>query len=45
MGVIAPVPWVTDHQLEFVRKKVVEPALAGLAAEGTPFTGCLTRAL
>lgn len=41
MGVIAPVPWVTEQHLSFVRQKVVEPALAGLAKQNAVFNGCL----
>lgn len=41
MGVVAPVPWVTQKQLEFVKEKVVQPILAGLRAENATFTGCL----
>lgn len=41
MGVVAPLPWVTPAQLEFVEQKVVRPTLEGLQAKGAPFTGCL----
>jgi phosphoribosylamine---glycine ligase len=41
MGTFAPVPWVQPKLLETVRTTVVEPALAGLAAQGAPFTGLL----
>lgn len=41
MGVVAPLPWVTPEQLEFVDQKVVRPTLEGLRAKGAPFTGCL----
>ncbi len=41
MGVIAPVPWVTDKHLDFALKHVVQPAVAGLKAQNAPFTGCL----
>ncbi len=41
MGVIAPVPWVTEEQLSVVQRAIVEPALAELARRGAPFTGVL----
>jgi phosphoribosylamine--glycine ligase len=41
MGVIAPVPWITAEHLDFVNKKIVEPALHGLAEKGATFTGVL----
>lgn len=41
MGVIAPVPWVTEQHLDFVKKQAVQPALAGLSRQGATFTGCL----
>lgn len=41
MGVIAPVPWVTDEHLDFVASKIVEPALDGLSNQDATFKGCL----
>lgn len=41
MGVIAPVPWVTDEQLAAIAEKIVTPALKGLAADRRTFVGCL----
>jgi phosphoribosylamine--glycine ligase len=41
MGVIAPVPWVTDEHMRIVNDRIVGPALAGLAKRGSTFTGCL----
>ncbi len=41
MGVIAPVPWVTQEHLDFAMSKVVKPALEGLKSDNSPFTGCL----
>lgn len=41
MGVIAPVPWVTDEHLGYVDKKIVQPALRGLARRNADFQGCL----
>lgn len=41
MGVIAPVPWVTDKHLNFVDKQIVKPALKGLAKQNASFIGCL----
>lgn len=41
MGVIAPVPWVTEDHLNFVSSKIVEPALNGLKSQEAEFQGCL----
>lgn len=41
MGVIAPVPWVTQKHLDYVDKNIVQPALDGLAKQNADFTGCL----
>ncbi|HVQ44149.1 MAG TPA: phosphoribosylamine--glycine ligase [Candidatus Saccharimonadia bacterium] len=41
MGAFAPVPWVEPALMERVKATVVEPALAGLAAAGSPFVGLL----
>jgi phosphoribosylamine--glycine ligase len=41
MGVVAPLPWVTEQHMQIVREKIVQPALAGLKSAGSPFTGCL----
>lgn len=41
MGVIAPVDWVSQKQLDFVNQKVVQPALKGMAAKKATFTGVL----
>lgn len=41
MGVIAPVPWVTQEHLSYVDKKIVQPALRGLAGRNADFQGCL----
>lgn len=40
MGSYAPVPWVTEDQLEKIKKTIIEPALVALKKKGTPFTGC-----
>jgi phosphoribosylamine--glycine ligase len=45
MGAVAPVPWVSDADLEHVRKTVIMPVLAGMQSEGTPFTGTLYAGL
>ncbi len=45
MGAIAPVPWVSDTDLEHVRKNVILPVLAGMRKEGAPFTGTLYAGL
>lgn len=41
MGVIAPVPWVTDAHIATVRDQAVLPALNGLARQNAVFKGCL----
>jgi len=41
MGVIAPVGWVTQNQLDYVKQKIVQPALQGLQKQGATFNGCL----
>ncbi len=41
MGAYAPAPLGTPKMLDAVRQQVIEPTLAGMRAEGTPFVGCL----
>lgn len=41
MGVIAPVPWVTQQHLDVALDTIVQPALTTLKNQGTPFIGCL----
>jgi phosphoribosylamine--glycine ligase len=41
MGVIAPVPWVTNDHMSFIEDKVVKPALQGLNKKGLRFNGVL----
>jgi phosphoribosylamine---glycine ligase len=41
MGAFAPVSWITDEQIAFVKERAVEPALRGLKAEDAEFKGCL----
>jgi phosphoribosylamine--glycine ligase len=41
MGAYAPAPIVTAGLLERVRAEIVEPTLAGMRADGTPYSGCL----
>jgi phosphoribosylamine--glycine ligase len=41
MGAFAPVKWVTSELMDKVKATVVDPALAGLAAANSPFTGLL----
>jgi phosphoribosylamine--glycine ligase len=45
MGAIAPVPWLAAADLDVVRRTIIQPVLAGLAHEGTPFTGTLYAGL
>jgi len=41
MGVIAPISWVTEEQLQYVNQHVVQPALEGLNRRAASFAGCL----
>lgn len=41
MGAYAPASVVNDYVLEQIRQRIIEPVLAGMAQEGTPFVGCL----
>lgn len=41
MGAVAPVPWVDAASLARVEAEVIGPVLAGMSAEGSPFTGTL----
>ena len=41
MGAISPAPGVDDALVEVIRRTVLVPALAALAARGTPFVGFL----
>ena len=45
MGAYSPAPVVTAEVDARVRREVIEPTLAGLAAEGRPFTGFLYAGL
>ncbi|MEI7750105.1 MAG: phosphoribosylamine--glycine ligase [Candidatus Moraniibacteriota bacterium] len=41
MGVVCPVPWVTDDIMNRVGTEIILPMLKALAMNGTPFRGCL----
>lgn len=41
MGAVSPVPFVDDAFLQEVRRKIIEPTLAGLAREGLVYRGFL----
>lgn len=41
MGVIAPIDWVTEANLNTVKEKIVQPVLDGLRNEDANFVGCL----
>lgn len=41
MGVIAPVPWVSESHMKTVKEQIVDPALSGLRKQAAAFTGCL----
>ncbi len=45
MGAYAPAPAGTPAIVDLARRTVVEPVLAGMRAEGHPFTGCLYAGL
>ncbi|WP_042500343.1 phosphoribosylamine--glycine ligase [Thermaerobacter marianensis] len=45
MGAFSPVPDVTPQLLDEIRRRILEPTLAGLAAEGCPFRGVLYAGL
>lgn len=41
MGTIAPVPDITETQMNEIRKTIVEPVIKAMRARGIPFTGCI----
>lgn len=41
MGAYSPAPVVTDEMHKCIMRDVIEPTVAGMKAEGTPFTGFL----
>jgi len=41
MGTYAPAPILTDATIEAVRTRLIEPAFAGIAAEGAPYRGVI----
>jgi phosphoribosylamine--glycine ligase len=45
MGAVCPAPGVDERTLDRVRAEVLEPAVLGMAAEGTPFRGVLYAGL
>ncbi len=45
MGAVAPAAIVTDDLMERIRKTIIRPTLAGMAAEGRSYTGCLYAGL
>lgn len=45
MGAYAPVPEVSPDQLATIQRTILAPAVAGLAARGTPFVGVLYAGL
>lgn len=45
MGAYAPAPVVTPELLAQIRATILEPAIAGMAAEGAPFAGVLYAGL
>lgn len=45
MGAYSPTPIITENVLNFVKKNIIEPTIAGLQQEGIPFVGCLYAGL
>ncbi|KAG9598596.1 phosphoribosylamine-glycine ligase, partial [Aureobasidium melanogenum] len=45
MGAYSPAPVVTDEVSARVMREIIEPTLAGMAADGAPFTGFLYAGL
>ncbi len=45
MGTYSPAPVLTPERLEEARARLIEPALAGIAAEGAPYRGVLYAGL
>jgi phosphoribosylamine--glycine ligase len=45
MGAIAPPPWATPAVIDAAMGKIIRPALAAMAARGTPFRGFLFAGL
>jgi phosphoribosylamine--glycine ligase len=45
MGAYSPAPVLTTERLEEARTRLIEPALAGIAAEGAPYRGVLYAGL
>ncbi|MEX0600019.1 MAG: phosphoribosylamine--glycine ligase [Rhodothermales bacterium] len=41
MGAYAPAPIVTDEVMDEVRRRIIEPTLEGMAADGHPYRGVL----
>ncbi|MCX7906494.1 MAG: phosphoribosylamine--glycine ligase [Bacteroidetes bacterium] len=41
MGAYAPTPLVDEAAMACIRERILEPTLAGMAAQGTPYTGFL----
>ena len=41
MGAYAPTPVLTDAMVKAAQKRLIEPALAGIAAEGAPYCGAI----
>lgn len=45
MGAYSPVPDVTPELIDTIKRTVLEPTIAGLAAQGTPYVGVLYAGL
>src|SRR5262249_40385400 len=41
MGTYSPAPVLTDAVVDEVRRRLIEPAFAGIAAEGAPYCGAI----
>lgn len=45
MGAFAPTPFVTDDIMKRIHEEILAPSVAGMAADGVPFIGCLFAGL
>ncbi len=45
MGAVSPTPWATDAVVDAAMNRIIRPALAVMAARGTPFRGFLFAGL
>lgn len=41
MGTYAPVPWLSNHELQKMQRAIVDRTLSAMRRSGSPFVGCL----